>query len=877
MEIPKALSVLESGVKLTPMMAQYLEVKRQFADTLVLFRMGDFYELFFEDAAKASQVLGIALTHRGKLGEVSIPMAGIPHHAAPSYLDRLTQAGLKAAICEQVEDPAEAKGIVKREVTQVIGPGLPYDVDKSDQREHHYIACVSHRSGQFFLAFLDYTTGDFWGTISLGEDELLDKLALYSPREFLCYLGQWENYPRVKQFIAERKFLTTHLGQDHFDQQVNARSMEKLLGNYQCDDIIMGQGPCALEALAALCFYICSTQRRENYHHIRPFRMEQEQGKLKISFSTLRGIEILPKSKETFKESLLGFFDRTKSAVGSRELKQMFLHPLACPQAISERQDWVQRFVDDESLLTQVREELTQVRDIERILVKLTREKIRAQDLLNLSQTIAAFERLVPKLAGLPPRVLEMIEQRKLRKLITLGQDIAATISDELGAGLDKGNLIRSGVSSERDRLKKLAMGAQKAIEKLEQKYRAEYAIGTLKIKHNGVLGHFIEISRGLAKKAPTLFCKKQTLVNCERFSSDELQKLEMGILTAQDRLQKLEHEILQLLLDRLCAAAPELLALSRTIGCLDALSTLAWVAFKEDLSRPVIHPDRQILQVKKGRHPLVEAHRQEVFIPHDITLDCERYFALITGPNMAGKTTVMREMAIIQFLAQVGSFVPAESAELGLCDYLFSRLGASDDIVGGQSTFMVEMSETASILRHATARSFIILDEVGRGTSTYDGMSIAWALVEFFVREVKALCLFSTHYHELIELVHGLPGSVNLTVETVTRKGEVKFLYRLIEGGAQESFGLYVAKLAGLPKQVLQRSQQILGQLEAQNAQGGEGQLSLLTEPAATVPQTPSQLESDISELNISEMTPLEALQKLHEWQSELHSSPEQ
>ena len=475
------------------------------------------------------------------------------------------------------------------------------------------------------------------------------------------------------------------------------------------------------------------------------------------------------------------------------------------------------------------------------------------------------------------------INSSEREPLLQLAHEIHQTINDEIGAHLEKGNLIRPGLDRERDRFQDLEENASVAIQELAKKYRKQYEIGTLKIKHNNIFGYFIEISKGQADKAPDLFYKKQTLLNCERFSSDELQKLEVDIISAKDELQKLEKRIFERLLENVVQLSPSIMALSRTLGRIDVLSTLAWVALKEDLIRPQIVSDQKLFQIEKGWHPLIKANLQDLFVPHDMMLNQDSYFALITGPNMAGKTTVMREMAIIQFLAQVGSFVPAKSARLGICDYLFSRLGASDNIVNGQSTFMVEMSETASILRHATSKSFILIDEVGRGTSTYDGMSIAWSLVEFFVREVKAICLFSTHYHELIDLAHSLDGAVNLTVETVTKKGDVKFLYRLIEGGAQESFGLYVAKLAGLPQQVLKRSQGILEGLEqtSHKVAKEEDQPSFfdlnsgsrLSSPASgtEIPPHLMRLKSHITQLNVMEMTPLEALQKLHEIQGEL------
>ena len=910
MKIPKACAVLQSGVKLTPMMAQYWEIKKQYPNTLVLFRMGDFYELFFEDAQRASEVLNIALTYRGKIGDVKVPMAGIPHHAAPNYLDRLTAVGLKAAICEQVEDPSQSQGIVKRAVTQVIGPSLPYDIDKSDSREHHYIACAvegrkeTKKSAQYqcgqqitlhmdnpkpsspgslgekpllYIAFLDYTTGDFWGTSALNELDMVETLALHSPKEFLCFLGQWESYPLMRQFLENRDFLSTHISQDHFSERVNGPLMKKLMGKHFLRDPVLNLNKDILPALAALSFYICSSQCQEDYHHIRPFRMEQQEGKLRIALSTLKGIEILPKSKDTFKESLLGFFDRTKSSMGSREMRRVFQNPLGDMKKITERQDFIKLFLDREDMLKEVREELSSIRDLERILVKLTRRSILAGDLLNLSHSILVFQNLREKLQATTHTsdLIEDMESLPLDSLYQLAENIQHTINDEPGAHLDKGNLIREGAHPERDHLKALSQNSVKQVEALEKKYRSQYNLGTLRIKHNNILGYFIEISRAVAKRVPEEFHKKQTLVNSERFTSDELQDLERELLYAQDLLQKLEQNILGKLLQGISQLAPDILTLSQTLGTLDVLSTMAWVARVEDLNCPQIFPDRQIFKVEKGEHPLIKALSQGIFVPHDIHLDKQRYFALITGPNMAGKTTVMREMAIIQFLAQVGSFVPAASAQLGLCDYLFSRLGASDDILNGQSTFMVEMSETASILRHATSRSLIILDEVGRGTSTYDGMSIAWALVEFFVRETKALCLFSTHYHELIELVENLKGAVNLTVETVTQKGEVKFLYRLVEGGAQESFGLYVAQLAGLPSPVLQRSQEILNQLEQSSSKTIPRETTHVPAPGITspplVPPQLARLKSTLESLNVMEMTPMQALQKLQELQQNL------
>ncbi len=862
-------TIIESKTKLTPMMAQYAEIKKNYQDSILLFRMGDFYEVFFEDAHKASQVLNIALTHRGKIGEYKIPMAGIPHHAANTYIDRLTSAGLRAAICEQVEDPKASKGIVKRAVTQVVSPGMPYDVDRAEANQNQYMVTVCHSRNIFYLALLDYTTGDFIGTTAATELELIEKIALYSPKEVISFLGQWENYPQMENFLKDRSILNTHLSLEHFDPKINHLYIEKLIKNYKKDTVLQ-ETPEVLNAVSALSYYVCSTQKQENYVHIRPFRMEQVEGYLKIGLNTLKGIEIFPKSKETYKDSLLGFFDRAKTSMGSRELKRIFTRPLTDLSKIEQRQNIISTFISDTDLLKEIRESLTGIRDIERVMAKVSNRKANGADLLNLAHAISVYNTLWKKLSSLGPEVHEKLTTNVLKKLTTLAARLSATLNDEIGANLEKGNLIRPGADKKRDRLFKLTQNTAQTIVELENHYKEISGVTKLRIKHNNVFGYFIEISKGQSDKAHKSFVRKQTLVNCERYTTDELSKLEKEILHAKDKLYHLERKIFNDLLADVTALSKELLNLSRSFGKLDTLCALAWVARVEDFYKPEISDNKKILKIEGAWHPLIKNNIQDLFIPHDLELNSDKYFGLITGPNMAGKTTVMREMAIIQFLAQIGSFVPAKKAELGICDYIFSRLGANDDIVNGQSTFMVEMSETASILRHATDKSFIILDEVGRGTSTYDGMSIAWALVEHFANETKALCLFSTHYHELIDLVNDIDSAKNLTVETINHKGEVKFLYRLIEAGASQSFGLYVAKLAGVPKTVLKRSERILRELEKNHKLESNkmdlDQLSLFENQDQT-----STIELDLKNLDVMNMTPLEAINKLYQIQSEL------
>jgi DNA mismatch repair protein MutS len=867
--------VVDSGVKLTPMMVQYVAMKREHPDSFMLFRMGDFYELFFDDAKEAAKILNITLTHRGKLGDYSIPMAGIPHHAASTYIDRITNIGKKAAICEQIEDPKEAKGIVKRAVTQVVSPGIPFDLEKTNT-ENRYIASAYSDGESFYLALLDFTTGNFLGHKLTSEEELIDKLRTFSPKELLSYPKQWEGHKQFALYLQEEAPLITHLSEDYFGLKNNELYIERLIPGYKRDKIIK-LVPNILNAISALSYYITSTQSLDEFCHIRPFRMDSEKGKLKVSLSTLKGLEIFPKSREGHKDSLLGFMDKTKNAMGSRALKFLFQTPLGEKSEIIKRQELISFFVESESLLSDVRENLSEMRDLERIMAKVGTKKVTSSDLLNLAKTIVLYQELITTLKNMPKGVIHLLSKEEEGLLSELSESILNTLNDEIGASLDKGNLIQKGASKKRDRLAKISQNAAGEVLKLETQYREKYNISKLKIKHNNINGYFIEITKLHAGKVPKHFIRKQTLVNSERFITEELVEFEKDVISAQDKLEKLERELFESLVSKTAELSQNILTLSLAIGHLDVFQSLAWIAFQEEFTRPTILEDRKLIQVKGGHHPLIKATIRERFVPHDLCLDERNYFGLITGPNMAGKTTVMREMAIIQFLAQLGSFVPAKEASLGLCDYLFSRLGASDDILKGQSTFMVEMSETAEILRHATDKSLILMDEVGRGTSTYDGLSIAWGLVEHFVTQTKALTLFSTHYHELIDLAEGLSGAKNLTVETVCHQGDVRFLYRLIEEGATESFGIYVAKLAGLPRSILHRSSEILKGLEKEELKtpltSKDTQPSLFDAPRSfeEVLSKEDELRNQLQELDILNMTPIEALQKLQSWQQNM------
>jgi DNA mismatch repair protein MutS len=867
--------LVATGIKLTPMMEQYYSVKKQYPDILLMFRMGDFYEMFFEDAREAARLLNISLTVRGKLGEHPIPMAGIPHHAAATYVDRISQLGKKVVICEQLEDPKSVKGIVKRGVTQIVSPGMPYDLDKTSAHENKFLAAGFKFEQQFIMVLLDFTTGDFYGVTFKTIEEFCERLLMVRPKEFISYMGQWEAYPIVDDYLQSIDALKTHLSQEYFQEKHTGFYIQKLIPTYQRDGII-AQLPAILSPLGALSYYVSSTQTLEKISHLRPFKMMNNEETMKVTYATLSGLEIFPRSRETEANSILGFMDKTKTSMGTRYLRQYFQSPLCDASAINKRLDLVQGLIAKPDFIKKTRSYLTDVRDIDRIMAKVSTKKVVAGDILNLAHAFEIFSQIEKEMELEGFNFFQKLPKKDIEFLKKLSQDIRATISDEMGAHPDKGNLIKPGAHAGRDRLAKLANSASDEILKLEAQYRASTGIGNLKIKHNNISGYFVEVSNSHLSKVPKSFMRRQTLVNNERFVTEELDIFEKDVTQALGKLISLEKEIFETFSQRISEHSYLVLDVAKRMAQIDVFQSLAWISLQENFVRPVLHADRRLVKVKGAWHPLIKANIKDSFITHNMELDEKCYFGLITGPNMAGKTTVMREVAIIQYLAQMGCFVPAHYAELGICDYLFSRLGASDDIIKGQSTFMVEMAETAEILRHASENSLIILDEIGRGTSTYDGLSIAWALVEHFVRRLKPITLFATHYHELIELVDSMPEAKNFTVRTEQKNGKVQFLYELIEAGATQSFGIHVAELAGLPREVLKRSREILKDLEAtQNSHGSailDHQLTFFTPaPTSPIPDYLSCLEHDLKALDVLNLTPLQALQKLHDLKTQI------
>jgi DNA mismatch repair protein MutS len=734
------------------------------------------------------------------------------------------------------------------------------------------MVCAFKSESHYYLTALDFTTGDFQGFKHNDFEGFIENLRMLSPREFITFMGQWRDKEdkAIETILTHQDVLKTHLSEEYFNPKFTDLYIEKIIPGYKRDKIIKLDGD-ILNAIGALAYYVCSTQLIENFMHIRPFKMVSASGFMKVTLPTLVGLEILPKSRETYRDSLLGFFDKTQTAMGARNLRTLFSNPLFDQTIINERLDITQKLIDEDSTVESLREELSKIRDIERIMAKISMNKGSASDLLNLSTAINSYHEIIKLLKVTP--IKEVLSSKEMKRLNEVAEIIVNTLNDEIGASLEKGNLIKTGVDKNRDRLANLHITVGEELLQMENRLKEETGILKLRIKSNNVSGFFIEVSKGATGKVPKSFERRQTLVNAERYTTPELIQLEKETITAQSKLEKLEREIFKGLLQAVTDSNHSILLMSGQLAEIDCYQSMTTIALQEGFTRPLFEKEKQVLHIEQGFHPLIKSIIRDQFVCHDLHLDQKCFFGLITGPNMAGKTTVMREIAIIQLLAQMGSFVPAKKANLGLCDFLFSRLGASDDILKGQSTFMVEMAETAEILRHATNKSLIILDEVGRGTSTYDGLSIAWGLVEHFIEKTRALTLFATHYHELIDVIEKEACAKNLTVETINHNGNVQFLYRLIEKAASQSFGLYVAKLAGLPNSVLKRSEEILSQLEKgqestaspkQNAQ-----LCFFDDSSSIGEETPQylkDLEADLSKIDVMKMTPLDALIKLHE-----------
>ncbi|MFU8781160.1 MAG: DNA mismatch repair protein MutS [Kiritimatiellia bacterium] len=804
-----------AGETLTPMMRQYLRIKSEIAEDVILFfRMGDFYEMFFEDARKAAPVLDITLTRRN-----GIPMCGVPYHALDAYLARMMRSGCKVAICEQVEDPAEAKGLVRREVTQIVTPGTITEGGLLEQSQYLYLAGVCQVGTSWGIAMVDLSSGHFWGSRVKDQDAALDEIMRYGPAECIVPDSGDKVYTTlVSQLqMAMPGMPVTHaedwtFGRDaSYDLLVRHFGVQSLI-SFGCED-----EPSVICSAGALLYYLQVALRRQT-GHIRSFQTRRSDMYLALDETCCANLDLVPIKGRTGGQTLLGILDATCTPMGARMLRDWILRPLAKLDPILARQEAVAAFVADRGLLRSVRDAFEPVRDLARLIARTGNGGGNARDLVAIGRSLEALPAVRALVEGRSGSVLLQSLAEDLRPMPELVDTIANTLVEDAPIGVKDGGMVRDGFSDELDSLRHGAAKGRDWLATYQVQEQERTGIKTLKVRHNKVFGYYIEISKGQLANVPTDYIRKQTLVNAERFITPELKKYENEIMGAHERALALEYEIFVEVRDKVAAETSRIQEAAQALAQLDVLSTLADRALTLDYVRPVID-DSDKLIISKGRHPVVEQADVAVrFVPNDTLLDCRaNQLLIITGPNMAGKSTYIRQVAVLVVMAQMGSFVPADAAEIGLVDRVFTRVGANDDLARGRSTFMVEMQETANILHHATSRSLIVLDEIGRGTSTFDGISIAWSVAEYLhnMEHAKARTLFATHYHELTELARTMTGVQNYNILVQEKNETIVFLRRIVPGAADKSYGIQVAKLAGMPDAVVSRATEILANLE--------------------------------------------------------------
>jgi len=859
----------------TPMMRQYMAIKKEHPDAILFFRMGDFYEMFGEDAVVASKAMNIALTSRDKGSENQTPMCGVPYHAVETYLARMIRQGFKVAICEQMEDPKLAKGIVKREVIRVVTPGTVVEPSMLDDRSHNFLAAVTPSKRGFGLAAADLSTGllrvcEFAGDGAM--ESLENELDRIEPRQIIVADNLHEIHPPLAKALSKYGHIVDKVEGWIFGYDTARQSLLEQLKVLSLDGFGLEGMEAAIAAGGAAAHYLRDTQKNA-VKSINRIVIHNPTGNMILDPATRRNLELVKNLIDGGRKgSLLGLLDETMTAMGGRILKEWILQPLLSVEAISERHATVRMFYADAGLAEEVRGVLSGMGDLERIAGRVALPICSPRDLLALGDALSRLPAL--------RRSIENVSTSIGEAWRSLWDDVAdlcellnRAISPDAPSAARDGGVIKLGYNERLDDLKSIQTDSRRMLMKLEEEERARSGITTLKIKYNKVFGYFIEVSRKQSDSVPADWMRKQSVSNAERFISPKLKELEDAILSAEEKSLTMELELFEDLKVKAAAQIHRAQVMAAIAGEIDVLSTLGHVAKRFGYVEPEVD-DGGVIDIKGGRHPILErAGLDERFVPNDALLDKEsNRLSIITGPNMAGKSTFIRQVALICLMGQVGSFVPAESAKIGLCDRIFTRVGAQDHLQRGQSTFMVEMNETAMILNNATARSLIVLDEIGRGTSTFDGVSIAWAVAEY-IHKVGSRALFATHYHELSELADSLPGVRNLSVAVREWNEEIIFLRKIIEGGADKSYGIQVARLAGLPKEVLERAGEILTQLEA-NEMDASGHPKLKAKEAEGQPlyqlslfaTAESEVEKELKKLDVNAMTPLEALTKLAE-----------
>jgi len=840
----------------TPLIQQYLDIKAKHPDSILFFRVGDFYEMFFDDAREGSELLGLTLTSRNN-GSVDVPLAGVPAKAVNDYLPRLVREGRRVAICEQVEDPSEAEGIVRREVVETVTPGTVLDESLLSATRNNFVAAIAGQ-GPFGVVTVDLSTGEF-DVLGVPSDGLADELARLEPAEILWPAGEQE--PPAGPWTVTRREAW------RFEPQVAA---ETLCRHYEVAsiegfDLSMQADAHLVAAAGAVLSYLLEV-RPAGISHLRHPRVDRGGRTMHLDAMTRRNLELVEPLRGTGAGTLLRVLDRTRTAMGARLLRRWILQPLLDELEIHARLEAVGELVEHRRRRDALREALGTVRDLERLSARLATGRIAPRELLSLAASL-----------GTLPAVAEAVVDAASPRLATLARDldpltdvreaIETGIADDTPPTLGAGGVIRSGHSEELDELRRSRAGAVEWIAGLQQRERERTGIESLKIGFNRVFGYYIEVTKAKLARVPDTYTRRQTLTNAERYITPELKEWEEKVTGADERIGDLEAELYGALRRSLLGEVRRVQATAECVAELDVFASLAEVAVRNDFCRPVV--DREFeLEIRGGRHPVVEQLLlREEFIPNDVRVDRDMFIMVLTGPNMAGKSTVLRQVGLTVLMSQIGSFVPADSARIGIADRIFTRVGASDSLATGQSTFMVEMTETATILNSASERSLILLDEIGRGTSTYDGLSIAWAVTEYVHEKLGARTVCATHYHELVELADLLPGVAAFNVAVRESAGQVVFLRRLEPGGCDRSYGVHVAKLAGLPAEVIDRANEVLWELEGGAFDGGtrlshlsseaRGQLSLFERPSSAVLDYLEQLDPE-------HLTPIEALNAL-------------
>ena len=873
------------------MMVEYKKTKEQYPDCILFYRLGDFYEMFFEDAVTVSRELSLTLTGKECGLEERAPMCGVPYHAVESYLTKLVQKGYKVAIAEQMEDPKLAKGLVRREVIRVVTPGTLTSSQALDETKNNFLMGIVYLGDCFGIASCDITTGDFFVTEVQSERELLDELAHFTPSEIVCNQAFFMSGIDMDELKNRCQAYVSALDPRFFSDDGCRRILKEHYRVASLDGLGLGDCPTGVIAAGAVMQYMYETQKSDLSHitSITPYSTGQY---MVLDVSTRRNLELLETLREKQKRgTLLWVLDKTRTAMGARLLRSFIEQPLIRKEAILDRQNGVEELNLNYISREEIREYLNSIYDLERLIGRISYKTANARDLLSFKSSLDMLPYIRDLLREFTSPVLAQICE-DLDPLEDLRDLIASAIVDEPPLSVREGNMIREGFNGEADRLRNAKTEGKTWLAELEARERDKTGIKNLKIKFNKVFGYYFEVTNSFKDLVPEYFVRKQTLVNAERFTTPELKELEDVILGAEDKLVSLEYDLFCQVRDQVASQVVRIQKTAKAIASIDVFTSLSLVATRNNYVKPKIN-EKGVIQIKNGRHPVVELMlRDDLFVANDTCLDNgKNRISIITGPNMAGKSTYMRQVALIVLMAQIGSFVPADEANIGICDRIFTRVGASDDLASGQSTFMVEMTEVANILRNATKNSLLILDEIGRGTSTFDGLAIAWAVVEYIcnTKVLGAKTLFATHYHELTELEGTLSGVNNYCIAVKEQGDDIVFLRKIVKGGADKSYGIQVAKLAGVPDPVIRRAKELVEELASADITARAKEIAEMnTAPGGHKPvPKPDDVElaqltlfdtvreddiiKEIGEMELGTMTPIDALNTLYRLQTRL------